>query len=135
MIHIGWMCSKIMQFWSSIHHEINSLFNLSLKLSPACLLHLKFKLGKQDTVLLNNLLVAVKILIAKNSKSPTVPIVYEWRTKCHYVFLMTKLSAIKSFHNGSELALQSFHNTWSKFIDYWKVKPNDMVHSEFLGML
>lgn len=49
---------------------------------------------------------------------------------------MNKLSAIKSSRNGSELELQFFYNTWSRFIDYWKkVRPNDAVQGEILEML
>lgn len=51
-----------------------------------------------------------------------------------FCFLMNKLSAIKSFHNSSKLALQSFWNTWIKY--YWnKIKPNDAMDSELLEML
>lgn len=62
---------------------------------------------------------AAKTLIAKYWKMEGIPTVYERQVKCQYLLLMNKLTAIKSMNNGSELALRSFSNIWSKFTTYW----------------
>lgn len=74
MIPIWWTCLLIQHFGVEIHHEITSGLGLSLNLSRSeYLLHLNLKLGKNDTTLLNNLLVAAKILIIKKWKTDNVP--------------------------------------------------------------
>lgn len=102
-IHIWWSCPILKKICASIHHAIASFLNIPLQFSPeSCLL-----------------------LIAKNWKSHTVPTLHDWRVKCQYLLLMNKSTAIKSIKNGSELALQTFFNFWSKFINYWnKIKYN-----------
>lgn len=68
MVHIGWLCPNIFKFWSEVYQEITPRFNLSLT-PESCLLHLNLKIGKFDKILLNNLIVAAILLIAKNWKS------------------------------------------------------------------
>lgn len=76
------------------------------------------------------------MLIAKNWKSAVTPTLSERWAKCHYVFLMNKLTAIKRSHNGSEFAVYSFQKIWSKCIEYWRqIKPNDTICFELLELL
>lgn len=79
MIHIWWTCSKLKSLGVNLHHEIVSMLNIPLELSPEnCLLHLFTKLKKNHLrCLVNNLLVAAKMLIAKNWKSQTIPTIQE----------------------------------------------------------
>lgn len=41
------------------------------------------------------MLIAAKMLFAKNCKSEIVPTVIEWQVKCQYVLLMNKLQQFK----------------------------------------
>lgn len=77
----------------------------------SCLLHLLKCGNKSETILLNNVLVAAKMLIAKNWKSTKVSSIQEWRIKSQYTLLMNKLSAIKSKNNRSDFAVNTFYTT------------------------
>lgn len=95
MIHIWWACPRIKEFGAKIYSECVLLLNLLLNFLPRnCLLYLDFNLSKHDTVLINNLLVAAKILIAKTWKTVVIQTVYEWCVKCQFLLLMNKLNAI-----------------------------------------
>lgn len=49
---------------------------------------------------------------------------------------MNKLTAIKSMRNGSDLALNSFVDIWSKFIKYWDiVRPMDNITKMVLELV
>lgn len=96
-----------------------------------CLLHLFTNLGKNETILLNNLLVADKSLITKYWKSQLIPTIHEWQIKCQYSLLMHKLTAIKGAQNGSVCAVYNFYAIWSPYITYWnKVKPRYNIGQE-----
>lgn len=95
-------------FWVAVHHEIVTKLGILLEFKPeSCLLHLFDGLGRPEIILLNNLLVAARLLIAKIWKTQITPSISKWRFKCQYCLLMCKLTAIKSAKNGSENALRS----------------------------
>lgn len=118
----------------------NSFREITIKIkflfSPECyLLHLFLNLDRVAIVLLNNLLMAAKIVIAR-WKTDDVPTVQEWQVFCQYLCLMHKLTAVKKLRNGSEIALVSFFTVWSKFLKYWNfVKPQYNVRQEVLKLL
>lgn len=89
------------KFTSRDQSEAQISFRFFLK---TCLLHLFTDLNIPEPVLLNNLLVVVKLLIAQYWKSKLVTSIKEWRIKCQYLLLMNKLTAIKRMNNGSENA-------------------------------
>lgn len=93
IMHIWWDCPNIVSFWIAFHQEINYWLNLPLQLSPnCCLLHLKLDIGKRDTVVLNNLFITAKMMIAKNWKSTTIPTLSQWRVKYHLNFLNEQIN-------------------------------------------
>lgn len=51
---------------------------------------------KRDGILLNNLLVVTRMLIAKNWKLEKIPTLKEWQMKYQHVLLMRKLTMIHS---------------------------------------
>lgn len=119
MIYVWWSCSTLKPFWISIHTEIMQILDIQTTFTPEwLLLHLNQLKSKALTVLLNNLLVAAKILVAKNWKSQITATINEWRIPCHWLLLMNKLTAIKSAKNGSENALRTFVSIWSKYTVY-----------------
>lgn len=74
MIHIWWSCPLLKQYWQKIHYKISHVLKMALWFTPqCCLLHLHLSLNKADTVLLNNLLAAEKMLIARNWKMDEIP--------------------------------------------------------------
>lgn len=96
MLHRWWTCSLIQQFWLTIHHEITSVIGLPLNFSPLeYFLHLCLNLDKSDTIFLNNVLVAAKVLITKKWKTVNVPTLHEWHMK-KYFLVINKITAIKS---------------------------------------
>lgn len=105
------------------HHEITLKFSIFLNFPPeSCLLHLFIDLDRIEMSLLNNLLLAAKMLIAKNWKTQIVPTIHAWHMKCHYVLLMNKQSAMKSVINGSNMAMRVFSVLWSNLVIYWKTQ-------------
>lgn len=125
-LHIWWTCPKVKKFWEDVYYSILTCINIPLMFTPEnCLLHLFTNLGKNETILLNNLLLAAKLLIAKHWKSWSIPTLHKWQIKCQCTLLMHKLIAIKSSQNGSIYAIYNFHSVWSPYILYWnKIKPH-----------
>lgn len=50
---------------------------------------------RKDSILLYNLLITVKLLIAQKWRSEEVSNIHEWRVKCQYMLLMRKLTEIR----------------------------------------
>lgn len=62
MMHIWSTCPKLQALVVTIYYEINSVLKIPLDFSPdSCLSHVHLKLNKQDTVLLNSLLVRSRL--------------------------------------------------------------------------
>lgn len=68
--------------------------------------------------LLNNLITAALVLLAKMWKTNSVPSLNEWRRKVHYVFLMSKLSTFNRARSGSYGAMENLGPHWIWYIDY-----------------
>lgn len=110
--------------------KLGIALNFSLE---SCLLHVG--LQKIDLVLLSNLLLAAKLLIAYRWKWEIIPIVEEWREKCQHVMLRrNKLTAIKKGSTDLGKAVEKFKQTWMKFIEYWK-RPQDRFGGVSLDVL
>lgn len=120
MLHLWWSCSLLHCIWTAVYAEIFLILGVFVPFTPECLLlHIVPLKNKVLLTLLNNMLVAAKILVARNWQSQTIrATLHEWRVKCHNLLLMNKITAIKRIKNGSDLAMQTFVNTWSKFIVY-----------------
>lgn len=87
---------KIRPFWRQIIGEIHTGFGIVIVPSlSVCLLRLHLKFSESELILVNNLLVAARMLIAKYWLQEEVPTIYDWHIKCQFVFLMNKLTAIK----------------------------------------
>lgn len=66
MIYVWWSCLKIRLFWKQIVNEICTGLGIFIISSPSvCLLHLHLNLNRLDTVLVNNLVLAARMLIVK----------------------------------------------------------------------
>lgn len=63
LMHIWWSCTKVKEFWRLICNEINVKVKIPLSFSlELCLLHLD--LDKTNLLLLSNMLIAAKLLLA-----------------------------------------------------------------------
>lgn len=72
MTHIWWSGPKTEVCWKAIHCEIVTKAGIPLEFKPeTCLLHMYRGLGRFEITLGNNLLVAARMLIAKNWKTQT----------------------------------------------------------------
>lgn len=80
------------------------------------MLHLNLRLNTFDTVLLNNLLVAAKLLIARYRKSEDDPTLNEWQLKYQYLLSMNKVSAMKVLIMRVRLAMYSFVKICSRLL-------------------
>lgn len=131
MIHIWWFCPALHEFWEKVHFKITTDMGIVLKLiTEVCLLHQC--LGKYDNVLLSNLLIAAKLLIAKKWKSEDVPTIYEWQNKC----LNEQTKAIFKEWNGQRNALSQFRRIWERFLNYWnKVRLLGALTKEILEIV
>lgn len=106
MVHIWWTCSQLKGFWMNFHREISWKIGILFHYLPeCCLLHLFTSMNKFDTVLLNNLLLAARMLIAKYWKSSRVPTIQEWRIKCLHILLMNQLWRVRTMEANSRLVL------------------------------
>lgn len=89
------------------------ILGTSIPFMPECfLLRITALKDRALLILLNNLLVAAKILVAKNWKSQKGPTLHEWRLRCYNSLLMSKITAIKNIMNGNGSAKQIFVNIW-----------------------
>lgn len=77
-------------------------------------------LGKKDHILVSNLLIAAKILIAEKWRSEEVLSLYEWQHKSQHVLLMNKLTAICRGKDNFVTAIDNFETVWKTIIEYWK---------------
>lgn len=59
------------------------------------------------------------LLIAQKWKTEDVPIIHDWRQKCHYMLLMNKLTAIRKGNKGQVTVISNFEDTGMKCIEYW----------------
>lgn len=72
MKHVWWTCPRLFEFWKKRDTEITLKMGIMLNLTPeSCLLHLY--LGEKNCVLLNNLLLSAKLIIARRWKTTVVP--------------------------------------------------------------
>lgn len=92
---------------------------------------------KKNPVLLSNLLIAAKLLVAQKWKSLVVPTIYEWQSKCQHLLLMNKLTTIAKARNGSTTsALTQFGQTWEKFLNYWnESRPHSGLRKKILEIV
>lgn len=74
----------------------------------------------------------MRLLIAKNWRMPTV---HEWRLKCLYCMLMSKLTAYKNMKNGSIYATKYQQLVWSGYLKYWNtLRPDYRFEEEILDV-
>lgn len=100
MLHMWWSCFLLRAYWKAIHIEIMLILGISIPFTPECFpLHIIALENKVLLTLLNNLLVAAMILVAKNWKSQNVAKLHEWRLRCYHSLLMSKITAIKNIMN------------------------------------
>lgn len=85
MLYIWWSCPHLKKYWLKIHLESNHHLKIKIRFLPECyLLHLVLNHNRVETVLLNNLLGAAKIMIAKIMKAKKwntdeTPTIYDWQ--------------------------------------------------------
>lgn len=76
--------------------KICQILQVLLEFSFILMLHINMNVIKRDGILLNNLLVVTRMLIAKNWKLEKIPTLKEWQMKYQHVLLMRKLTMIHS---------------------------------------
>lgn len=80
-------------------------------------------------------MIAVKLLLAKYWKSERVPLKKEWLIKCYNIFLMEKLTAIRSLWAGKLTATMVYKKRWGKFIRYWDSIEQQAISQQTLPLL
>lgn len=113
-----------------INKEVNQIIGASLKFSLKTFL---LYIQKRDNILLGNLLIAAKLLLAKELKYKTKT---ERLLKCNNVMLMSKLSAISKIKEGQVKATSLLSKVWRKFLSYWNIsRLQGSVSEQVIAML
>lgn len=75
-------------------------------------------INRHQKKLVENLVVAARLLLAANWKSENIPPGEDWLQKVHFVRLMDRLNGIVNVERGKGNAVELFHLCWKDFVIY-----------------
>lgn len=128
MTFFGNVITKSKTFWQLVFLTTKEIMNYSLQFCARIILlnYLATNLfAVPNQILLKNVFVVARMLIALYWKSEYVPDKKRFCKVWHVLLLMNKLTAISKFRLGNLEALQNFCKTWIKCIDYLKSDDSD----------
>lgn len=124
--HMRWDCKKVKRFWQMVYMEIKDIMHIILPVAPQVFLLDRIE-NEGCRHLMNNVVTAASILLAKYWKEEPVPSRWEWRIEGNQIWLMSKLFVYKIVTvSWLFSSIDTFNRYWHCYIKNVFSKKNGM---------